>query len=372
MTTVTETTTSAIARIRLRAASAEPWVAALVVLGLALRLWWLFTHTNAIEKDGAEYARIAQNVLHGHGYVGLQPGPELLFPPLYPALLAGLSPIFGIEHAGRVISLLLGSALPIPAYLVGRRLFGRRTGIAAAAFIAFNPILIAYSTAVLSETTYLTLQLTAAYLLLRAHDRRDLIRAAVAGACWTLAALVRPEAALILGLFTFAAVVVGLIYRSQRAAMKVAVMALAVCAATFLPYAAWTSHQAGRLQWSGKATVSSFINQRIDDGMSYTVAISAVDADGRPRGVLLDPNSYIKGDYGKAPLFSPSAELKFERSGVHHLWSNFGRNAVLGAPLLALLAAVGLLGGPWTRRHNENMLLLIVYGGANAVIFGAI
>jgi hypothetical protein len=87
---------------------------------------------------------------------------------------------------------------------------------------------------------------------------------------------------------------------------------------------------------------------------------------------LLDPNSYIKGDYGKAPLFSPSAELKFERSGVHHLWSNFGRNAVLGAPLLALLAAVGLLGGPWTRRHNENMLLLIVYGGANAVIFGAI
>lgn len=365
-------TPTVIARIRLRAATIQPLLAAIVLCGFALRLWWLFTHTYAIENDGAEYARIAQNITQGHGYVGLQPGPELLFPPLYPALIATLSPIFGIEHAGRVVSLLLGSALPVPAYLLATRLFGRRTAIAAAAFVAFNPMLIAYSTAVLSETTYLTLQITAAYLLLRAHDRRDLALAAIAGGCWALAALVRPEAALILGLFSVVAVAIGLVVRAQRPAIKVAVVSLAVCAATLLPYAAWTSHQAGRLQWSGKATVSSFINQRIGDGMSYTVAISAVDKDGRPAGVLLDPNSYIKGDFGSAPMFSAGQEIRFERAGLHQLWWNFGRKAALGAPLLALLAAIGLLGGPWTRRHNVNLLLLVAYGGANALVFGSI
>jgi 4-amino-4-deoxy-L-arabinose transferase-like glycosyltransferase len=359
-------------RSRLRTAAGQPLLAAIVLCGFALRLWWLFTHTYAIENDGAEYARIAQNVLHGNGYVGLQPGPELLFPPLYPALIAALSPVFGIEHAGRVVSLILGSGLPIPAYLLARRLFGRRTGIAAAAFVAFNPMLIAYSTAVLSETTYLSLQITAAYLLLCAHDRRDLVRAAIAGGCWALAALVRPEAALILGLFSAVAVAIGLVVRAQRPAIKVAIVSLAVCGATFLPYAAWTSYQAGHLQWSGKATVSSFINQRIGDGMSYTVATSSLDPDGRPTGVLLVPNSYIKGNFGSVPMFSAGTQIRFERAGVHQLWWNFGRKAALGAPVLAILAAIGLFGGPWTRRHNTNLLLLVAYGSANAVVFGSI
>lgn len=146
-------------------------VAILVVVAGTLRIWWLFTHTYAIENDGAEYARIAENLIVGRGYVGLQPGPELLFPPLYP-------------YAGRVLSPLFGSLLPLPVYLIGNRLYERRTAITATALVALSPLLIGYLTAVLSETTYITIQLAAAYLLLRANDKASFGLAVAAGACW--------------------------------------------------------------------------------------------------------------------------------------------------------------------------------------------
>jgi 4-amino-4-deoxy-L-arabinose transferase-like glycosyltransferase len=354
--------------------SREPMTLASILLaGLVFRLWWLFTHTYAIENDGAEYARIASNLVHGHGYVGLQTGPELLFPPLYPTLMAALSPVLSIEHAGRAVSMIFGTALPLIVYLIGRRLYGRPTARVAAAIVALNPLLAAYSTAVLSETTYITLQLTAAYLLLRAHDRRSLRLALAAGCVWALAALVRPEALLILGFLTVAGLVWTLRTKAERRrSCAVAGLAFAVGCIAFLPYAAWTSGHAGRLQWSGKATVTSFINQRIEDGEPYVVATAGVDQSGRPTGVLLQPNAFIDGARGHAAVATPNEISHFERNGLHRLWSYFGRHMLLGAPFVLPLALIGLFAGPFTRRMSERHALLLLIAAADVAVFGSI
>lgn len=67
-------------------------------------------------------------------------------PPLYYALAWAWTRVFGIEEMGlRSISALAGTATITVGYLIGREFGGRRTGLALAALLAVNPMLIWYS-----------------------------------------------------------------------------------------------------------------------------------------------------------------------------------------------------------------------------------
>ena len=43
----------------------------ILMLAILLRLGWVVTSSGAIDTEGAEYARIAQNLLDGKGYAGI-------------------------------------------------------------------------------------------------------------------------------------------------------------------------------------------------------------------------------------------------------------------------------------------------------------
>ncbi len=67
-------------------------------------------------------------------------------PPLYYLLAWLWSHLFGVHEVGlRSLSALFGTATVPVAYLIGRELIGRRTGIAVAAIVAVNPMLVWYS-----------------------------------------------------------------------------------------------------------------------------------------------------------------------------------------------------------------------------------
>jgi hypothetical protein len=67
-------------------------IGVLLAVGLLTRGVWAVLHTGAIEPEGAEYARIAENLRDGIGYVGIAaPGPEVMHPPLFPLLISGVS-----------------------------------------------------------------------------------------------------------------------------------------------------------------------------------------------------------------------------------------------------------------------------------------
>jgi hypothetical protein len=66
----------------------------IVLLSFAARLAALAYYgiPGTINSEGAEYARIAENLRNGVGYVGIAtPGAQVNFPPLYPLLIAGTS-----------------------------------------------------------------------------------------------------------------------------------------------------------------------------------------------------------------------------------------------------------------------------------------
>ena len=144
-------------------------IVAIWFLSLLLRGFCAIWFSGMIDEEGAEYARIAQNLLAGVGYVGLvTPGEQLWFPPLFPLLISGITLFTGdAEVAGRAISVVLGSLLVLPVYLIAQRMYNERIATTAAALVGIHPFLVEYSTTVHCEPLFLTLVLAAIYMAMR-------------------------------------------------------------------------------------------------------------------------------------------------------------------------------------------------------------
>ncbi|MAG58316.1 MAG: hypothetical protein CMJ83_18675, partial [Planctomycetes bacterium] len=118
-----------------------------LLVGLMARLARWLCCVRVVEIDGAWYARLAERLSDG-AYEGLVPGPEVMFPPLYPAGIAALAAT-GLDPvtAGRLLSLAGGLAVIVLGWRLARRLGGDRAATATAWFLALAPAQIASSVA---------------------------------------------------------------------------------------------------------------------------------------------------------------------------------------------------------------------------------
>lgn len=147
----------------------------------------------ALADDPDGYRRLAENLLR-HGTLGNGDAPTAYRPPLYPLMLAGClafggsgGPAIGILH------LALGLLTVWLAFQLGRRWgLGRGPAALAAGLVACDPILLAQSTQVMTETPATLLVLLALISLTSAGRKPSAGRAAVAGGSLALAALCRP------------------------------------------------------------------------------------------------------------------------------------------------------------------------------------
>lgn len=110
------------------------WAAAASVFAVAFALCVPFRSQLAYHWDSAEFAlaisnyNVALSQPHAPGYF------------LYVMLGRIVNLLLGDPHGSLVwISVVFGSALPAAMYLLGTSMFGRRTGVAAAAFAATSP-----------------------------------------------------------------------------------------------------------------------------------------------------------------------------------------------------------------------------------------
>lgn len=96
-----------------------------------------------------------------------------IHPPLYQLLLWAWYHIFGYtELAGRVLSAVLGTACIGAVFLLGREIFDRRAGVAAAAIAAVNLYLVQYSQETRSYMLFVLMACVSWWTLYRAMDRR--------------------------------------------------------------------------------------------------------------------------------------------------------------------------------------------------------
>lgn len=163
---------------------------AIVGLALFLRLWLLHS-VPVIETDGVQYIGIARRFLQSGSPF------DPLFHPLYPLCIAGLqSVIADFELAGRVVSALFGTATLLPVVILARVLVSPSAAILSGILMATHPGLVQGSTAVLSEATYTFWVVLGVWMGRQAlaGTRSELL--GVAGLCFGLAYLARPEGAI--------------------------------------------------------------------------------------------------------------------------------------------------------------------------------
>lgn len=339
---------------------------ALMFIALVLRLAWIRAEIPVLQGDECEYLRIAENVLHEHRYAGLYEGPQLVYPPLFPLLIALLSLVMpSVAAAGVSVAFLGGLALVAAVYALGRGLYGSRAGILAAALVAVHPTLIQLSGTIISQAIYLPLVVTGVVFAVQWVDGRNTRAGLLSGACFGLAYLTRPEA--LAGPLAIAAIFVAAArvrHSSYGKALVQTVPMLALVALIAAPYMAYLTVETGVFRVEDKSVMNYTMAQRISSGVDPDEAAFGLGPDLREEGPLLSVNRWIMA----APATIPRHDLS------NYLVTNARRNAGplrwtllsadFGGYLMIALAAAGLLVRPPSRISfaREVLVLTIVVG----------
>jgi 4-amino-4-deoxy-L-arabinose transferase-like glycosyltransferase len=330
-------------------------LAAILIMALALRCAFMFIVTDSANYEGVYYLRLAENIIAGRGYVGLREnGIQFLYPPLFPGLIAFGTALFGhAEVVARIIDIMLGSALVVPAFLIGRILSGDPAAKLAALLTAVHPFLIAMSTVILTETLYALLLLIGFYAAFVATRSASPLRsAALAGACFGLAYLVRPE-----GLIFMAIGALGLLVAQRRPSWSGARPAgtLVLCGALLaIPYMAWLTISAGQFLIEAKSAENYAQKMQLFAHVPVGEIYFGLNDDLTPKGLSLISNL----EEIKREKVTPGVALKFAlgaaRQTLPDLVSRLAMTAVLGNPFLAGYAFLGFIIG---LRRRELWLL---------------
>jgi 4-amino-4-deoxy-L-arabinose transferase-like glycosyltransferase len=184
-------------------------VVAVVLLAFFVRIAvFVCLRTYQIPSDGDhwgfgyETGRLARSLATGAGFSSPLPepsGPSALLPPGYPLLLAGLFRLFGVYSTGAAVAalalnILFSTLTCAGVYLLGRRIFGRPTGIVASAIFALYPPSIWYAATWIWDTTLLALALVAAMLWVYwLPEVPSLSRLAATGGILGVVALINPS-----------------------------------------------------------------------------------------------------------------------------------------------------------------------------------
>lgn len=162
-------------------------LAAILVVAVLLRAAAALYLGNTVEVlpgtfDQVSYHTLAMRVLHGHGFSFegawwpmTAPGaPTAHWSFLYTLYLAAVYALFGPNPlvARLLQAVIVGILQPWLAYRIGRRLFGKRAGLLAAAFTAIYIYFIYYAATLMTEPFYITALMAALLLLLQLRDNR--------------------------------------------------------------------------------------------------------------------------------------------------------------------------------------------------------
>jgi len=324
----------------------------MLVLGFVFRAMAAIFFTGPIDLEGAEYARIAQNLVWGNGYAGIaEQGTQLFFPPLFPFAIAGVSLLTGdAEIAGRFISVVMGTLIVLPIYSMASKMYDRRTATIAAALVGFHPYLIYMSTTVYCEMTYLALLLTAMCLAFATVEKPTWQYFSFAGAVYGLAYLVRPDAAACMLMSATVISFTTLLKKGRGALSTCARVGLMIGAFIVIaaPYVIWLSASIGHLRIEGKSPLNIATERRVQLGENLFDASFGVDSLGNERGIWNQPN--LVTIQNRSLGFKEVGEyiLLKTKSVAKNASDAIANSFPFGSPPLFAFAVIGLFMRPWS------------------------
>ena len=343
------------------------WFVVCAAAGLLLRLIFLFRFP-AVVTDSFIYGDIAKNWLQ-HGIYGLS-GPDEISPtyirlPGYPAFLAFIFSIFGMEHyrAVLVTQIFVDLGTCFLCADIARRLLGPRIARLAFLLAALCPFLADYSAAALTETLEIFFTAAALDSALAALPTSNFRLWGLCGISCGAAILLRPDGALLL--MAIVAYLAWLALRSKRSSpntsqRKLITAALLVAAVAILPLVPWTIRNwrvferfqplAPRYANEEDEFVPMGFNRWVKTWMAdYTsveeiywpVPGSPIDAQQLPARAFDNPQELqetveVIGDYNQALHISPDLDGRFEGLARERIRAHPTRY-YLGLPIVRIL-----------------------------------
>jgi 4-amino-4-deoxy-L-arabinose transferase-like glycosyltransferase len=158
----------------------------IIVIGASLvrlALWMGFQGLATLHDDEREYNAIAKNLVKHHEFAVTTGSLTSIRPPLYPAFLAGVYSIAGIENfqAVRFLQAVLSLLTLAILYRLGAEVYSQGVGNWLAGLYAFYPSLLGYNNLILTETLFTFLFVLTCYCLIHALQV-GLLRWLMAGA----------------------------------------------------------------------------------------------------------------------------------------------------------------------------------------------
>ena len=320
--------------------------------------------------DEASYLLIARNLLAGQGYRELVGGFDMHQPPLITLLAAaGMMLHLPLKWAAALPAhVLLGGLSVLPLYALGRVVYGRSAGLLAALLGALYPALAVgplYSGS-LTESPALLLILSGVYATYRtgeaiARNNRAAGWAALAGACFGLGYLARPES-LMFALVMLLYLGMMALLRRQRTlgrTLQASVLMGVTLALVMSPYVIYLHRITGYWTLSGKAGTGMEIAWALvnHDQTLHDLAAASLDSSGEKIIWLSSEGLAVgMGDWIAANPQRFQTLVKYNmRSTVEVLFSA----PMVGLPVAAL-AVVGLFSRRWDRRRWQTHFLLLL------------
>ena len=342
-------------------AARRPGLVLVLIVLMALVVRVLATLTRQmVQFDETAYLRMAENLAAGNGLHDISALTTTHFSPLLPIFIAGVAAVLrNYVLSGYVVVTVFGCLLLIPVYLLGKELFGIRTGLMAAALMAVEPFFVGTTEYIYSETLYiffLFMSLYYGWLMLKHQRMRD---AAVSGLCIGVAYLANPSA-----VFYMLALLVLMIAVAWRRALwgragKAVFLFLVVFSVCALPYIVYLHGELGKWTFSGKTTGGNIYtathNLDRTDINGWEKEILALQDDGEPLAFKLEaqgdnPATYI--------LHHPFEAAKILVKQVYVFHANV-LSQVFVLWLLPLVG-LGLFAGGWDRRRAAALGYLLV------------
>jgi 4-amino-4-deoxy-L-arabinose transferase-like glycosyltransferase len=297
-----------------------------VAAALCIRLYFLRFH-DIISADGTSYAGVAKALRSGN-LEGLATSG------LYPVLVLFMNLFVpDVELAGRLVSVVSGSLLVIPLYLLGKAIFNRQTALAACILTLTCPPLVSWSCEVMTQATYITFTTAGIYFVWRMFGNYSAAAGGAAGICLGLACLTRPE-----GILLFVALpLIPLLakyrdYRQWRRMLAVYGFCFLLLYSLNLVLLRYTT---GVWQLSGKTSAA------LNDALSYYLQIYDLN--------------YIPG-------YTPRGYLDIIREFPDFIWKNSWGNLKGMGSLLPVtfwaFALIGLLRGGYRAGAHVSRLFL--------------
>jgi 4-amino-4-deoxy-L-arabinose transferase-like glycosyltransferase len=339
-------------QLDIRAKSPRLWaLAALLLAGLCIRVYFLQLHVVVIEGEGSGYAHQAENLVNGRGFESyLYAGPDLEHCWLQPVLIAAISLIsHNLDSAVHIVSLASGTLVILWAFLLANRCYGSWAAWIAAIIATFHPLLVALSTTGYAESLAMALQLGAIYWSIRLIENEGRWPWLFGGCLWGLAYLNRTEC-LILPAATLGVYLVRVIWTRASFGQwaRQSSLLLLVFAFFVSPYALLFYHSTGKVRFEGKNLLNYTIGQRELEGMSMDVAERELTPSLVEAGPSL--NNYAYTAYSPYPSHFRdlvSYFVRMARRNCRWVLHNVVSAPYLGAWPLTSLAFIGFVWTPW-------------------------